>query len=88
MLVPLSQSALTEAVSVATTASAGSSTESRAVGNNVRVHRISSSGIMHAVLWSVGEPGREIPMSAQENKDLQPFSKWVNLSEQGALSIQ
>jgi predicted ester cyclase len=25
---------------------------------------------MHAVLWSVGEPGREIPMSAQENKDL------------------
>ena len=70
MLVPLSQSALTEAVSVATTASAGSSTESRAVGDNVRVHRISSSGIMHAVLWSVGEPGREIPMSAQENKDL------------------
>ena len=54
MLVPLSQSALTDAVSVATTASAGSSTESRAVGDNVRVHRISSSGIMHAVLWSVG----------------------------------
>src|SRR5215208_5978036 len=25
---------------------------------------------MHAVLWSVGEPGREIPMSVQENKDL------------------
>ena len=25
---------------------------------------------MHAVLWSVGEPGRERPMSAQENKDL------------------
>src|SRR5215207_910959 len=41
-----------------------------AVGDNARVHRISSSGIMHAVLWSVGEPGREIPMSAQENKDL------------------
>jgi steroid delta-isomerase-like uncharacterized protein len=34
------------------------------------VHRISSSGIMHAVLWSVGEPGREIPMSAEENKAL------------------
>jgi hypothetical protein len=40
------------------------------VGDNVRVHRIYSSGIMHAVLWSVGEPGRERPMSAQENKDL------------------
>jgi predicted ester cyclase len=25
---------------------------------------------MYAVLWSVGEPGREIPMSVQENKDL------------------
>jgi predicted ester cyclase len=25
---------------------------------------------MHAVLWPVGEPGRERPMSAQENKDL------------------
>jgi hypothetical protein len=25
---------------------------------------------MHAVLWSVGEPGREIPMSAEENKAL------------------
>jgi predicted ester cyclase len=25
---------------------------------------------MHGVLWSVREPGREIPMSAQENKDL------------------
>jgi len=43
-----------------------------AVGDNARVHRISSSGIMHAVLWSVeeSEPGREIPMSAQQNKDL------------------
>src|SRR5215217_6667506 len=48
---------------------AASSWASR-LGHNARVHRISSSGIMHAVLWSVGEPGREIPMSAQENKDL------------------
>ena len=40
------------------------------VGDNVRVHRIYSSGIMHAVLWPVGEPGRERPMSAQENKAL------------------
>src|SRR5919112_1337298 len=40
----------------------------RGWGHNARVHRMSSSGIMHAVLWSVGEPGRERPMSAQENK--------------------
>src|SRR5215208_3114632 len=48
---------------------AASSWASR-LGHNARVHRISSSGIMHTVLWSVGEPGREIRMSAQENKDL------------------
>jgi hypothetical protein len=29
------------------------------LGHNARVHRISSSGIMHAVLWSVGEANRE-----------------------------
>ena len=44
--------------------------EPRGWGHNARMHRISSSGIMHAVLWSVGEPGMERPMSAQENKDL------------------
>ena len=42
-----------------------------AVEDNVRVHRISSSGIMHAVLWSVGEANREEKkLSAQENKAL------------------
>ena len=38
---------------------------------------------------SLGRGKREFHKGASEDADaLQPFSKWVNLSEQGALSIQ
>jgi hypothetical protein len=41
------------------------------VGDNARVHRISSSGIMHAVLRFIGESGREESnVTVEENKTL------------------